>query len=637
MRNNKILLLPMIVILLASLALSGCFGKKSTPNYELVVSTEGQGTVTPSGNYNYDKVTKVTLEATPAENWEFSHWLGEVADRDSARTEVIVDKSKSVTAVFVASLGKPVQIESDEPLTFKQGISLDISNINVPAGTSVTVDDVTDKIELPSELKTAGTAVEITFDRDLDFSSGVELRLPINGQVDQKRTGIFHKVGDQWEYMPTTIEDGFAKATATSFSTYAVLDADVVENPEIIIKDAHIHMSTKTQGAQIMYSITNPDYPGDDYELYAAPLEFDLFFECHAVATAPNKISSEVIYFKYVDPEYVVIKVVDEDGSAVSDAGVWFMDGTDMTLTDHRGLAVQKITAEETIIYSELQGYHLEPGGAIGKKGDIVTFVAYPSSQESRSKKELTFNPAAFRDPDKLNPFASPAIREAVNWLIDREHIAFSIQKSQSLPMYTFVDPNSFDYKFNEAVLAKLERVYAYDVAKAREVIDQEMRALGAVWENNQWYYGGEAVELIFIIRSDDERKQIGDYIAEQFNSIGFQVSKEYMTAEEASPIWLMSDPADGKWHLYTGAWNANVGIPAQFQDLVLWQLYTPHQMPQPLWQAYDPEPELLDAAGKLYYRHYSSLLERRALYEKGLKLSLKDSVRIWLTADIIF
>ena len=183
--------------------------------------------------------------------------------------------------------------------------------------------------------------------------------------------------------------------------------------------------------------------------------------------------------------------------------------------------------------------------------------------------------------------------------------------------MYTFVDPNSFDYKFNEAVLAKLERVYAYDVAKAREVIDQEMRALGAVWENNQWYYGGEAVELIFIIRSDDERKQIGDYIAEQFNSIGFQVSKEYMTAEEASPIWLMSDPADGKWHLYTGAWNANVGIPAQFQDLVLWQLYTPHQMPQPLWQAYDPEPELLDALEN--YTIDITALYLNALSEKGL------------------
>ena len=578
MRNNKILLLPMIVILLASLALSGCFGKKSTPNYELVVSTEGQGTVTPSGNYNYDKVTKVTLEATPAENWEFSHWLGEVADRDSARTEVIVDKSKSVTAVFVASLGKPVQIESDEPLTFKQGISLDISNINVPAGTSVTVDDVTDKIELPSELKTAGTAVEITFDRDLDFSSGVELRLPINGQVD--RSGRVYSIrlaisGNTCRQLSRMV----LQSHSNSFSTYAVLDADVVENPEIIIKDAHIHMSTKTQGAQIMYSITNPDYPGDDYELYAAPLEFDLFFECHAVATAPNKISSEVIYFKYVDPEYVVIKVVDEDGSAVSDAGVWFMDGTDMTLTDHRGLAVQKITAEETIIYSELQGYHLEPGGAIGKKGDIVTFVAYPSSQESRSKKELTFNPAAFRDPDKLNPFASPAIREAVNWLIDREHIAFSIQKSQSLPMYTFVDPNSFDYKFNEAVLAKLERVYAYDVPKAREVIDQEMRALGAVWENNQWYYGGEAVELIFIIRSDDERKQIGDYIAEQFNSIGFQVSKEYMTAEEASPIWLMSDPADGNG-IYTQEPGMLTWESCPISRSGLWQLYTSPDAP---------------------------------------------------------
>ena len=43
------------------------------------------------------------------------------------------------------------------------------------------------------------------------------------------------------------------------------------------------------------------------------------------------------------------------------------------------------------------------------------------------SYNELTFNPSACDDTSKLNPFSVPRIREAMNWLVDREYIVAEI------------------------------------------------------------------------------------------------------------------------------------------------------------------------------------------------------------------
>lgn len=84
------------------------------------------------------------------------------------------------------------------------------------------------------------------------------------------------------------------------------------------------------------------------------------------------------------------------------------------------------------------------------------------------------------------------------------------------------------------------------------------MLKLGATLVNGKWYYKGEPVVLIGLIRPDDERMQIGDYFAAQLEDIGFTVDRQYRSAE-ASPIWLAGDPAQGQWHWYTGGWVASV------------------------------------------------------------------------------
>ncbi len=52
---------------------------------------------------------------------------------------------------------------------------------------------------------------------------------------------------------------------------------------------------------------------------------------------------------------------------------------------------------------------------------------------------ELTFNPAGnptFEGTGKLNPFSSMKIREAMNWLVDRDYINQEIYGGQAIPKW---------------------------------------------------------------------------------------------------------------------------------------------------------------------------------------------------------
>ena len=94
----------------------------------------------------------------------------------------------------------------------------------------------------------------------------------------------------------------------------------------------------------------------------------------------------------------------------------------------------------------------------------------------------------------------------------------------------------------------------------------------------------------------------------------------------------LNGDPRDGTWHLATNAWRA--GAYNALQSHILAQYYTPLVSQSPLVQAYNPAPELLDAARSLNEDDFASVEQRDEALEKGLRLSLKDSVRIWLVAQ---
>ncbi len=250
------------------------------------------------------------------------------------------------------------------------------------------------------------------------------------------------------------------------------------------------------------------------------------------------------------------------------------------------------------------------------------------------SYNELTFNPSgpAFKD-GRLNPFSVAAIREAMNWLVDRDYIAKEIFGGLAVPMWTHILPVFPDYARIADTMEAIKIKYAPDQKKAQSVISDEMKKLGAELTGGKWTYKGQPVTVSFLIRTEDQRRAIGDYVSKQLEDIGFTVDRQYKTAAEASPIWNSSDPAEGKWYIYTGGWintSINRDRAGDFDSF-----YTKRGGTSPLWQAYKPLPEFDKVAERLDNSDFKDIAERQQLMKQASELSLKDSARVWLTNQV--
>ncbi len=202
------------------------------------------------------------------------------------------------------------------------------------------------------------------------------------------------------------------------------------------------------------------------------------------------------------------------------------------------------------------------------------------------------------------------------------------------LPKLLPVITSMVDYSRYLAKVQALEAAYVYDPTKARQIITTEMQAMGAVLVNGKWHYNGSPITLIFLIRTEDVRKPIGNYVATQLESAGFIVDRQYKTRSEASPIWAQSDPAEGLFHIYTGGWISS-SISRDEGDNFRF-FYTPDGYPIPLWQAYTPSVEFAALADQLSFHTYADMAARQTAFERALELSLNDpgigSVHVWLT-----
>ncbi len=250
---------------------------------------------------------------------------------------------------------------------------------------------------------------------------------------------------------------------------------------------------------------------------------------------------------------------------------------------------------------------------------------------------ELTFNTAGpeFADADGFNPFAVPEIREAMNYLIDREHIADEIYGGLARPRYLPISTALPDYARLSGISRALELEYSYDPGLAEEIISSEMRDLGATMQDGVWHYDGEPVELIILIRNEDERLDIGDYIANQLEDIGFETERIYASAAEAGPLWTERHPDTGEFHVYTGGWITTAVVRDQADNFDFF--YTPRGLPFPLWQNYEPTEEFDQIADDLASRRFDTMEERADMFAEALRLSMEDSSRIWLvdTQDV--
>lgn len=344
---------------------------------------------------------------------------------------------------------------------------------------------------------------------------------------------------------------------------------------------------------------------------------------------APEVIEKTVVVTQEVVKTVEVTKevevVVTPEPVKVDRKGAW-MDTVIFVEEPSADAAVNRLEVGELDVYA----YSVSSPEIAAKVEASPNLDAYSSSG---SYNELTFNPSGPELANgALNPFAVPAIREAMNWLIDRNYIAQEIMGGMAMPRWTAFNIASSDYARLADVNRKLELKYAYNKEKAQEVISAEMEKLGATLVDGKWQYNGAPVTLIGLIRVEDERRDIGDYVANQLEDIGFTVTRDYKTGAEASPIWMRGNPADGLWNFYTGGWITTV-VPRNLADNFSF-FYTNRGLGVPLWQAYVNDPEFYELSERLENSDFKNMEERNQMMARALELSLQDSVRIWLVDE---
>ncbi|MEM2431894.1 MAG: ABC transporter substrate-binding protein [Candidatus Bathyarchaeia archaeon] len=281
------------------------------------------------------------------------------------------------------------------------------------------------------------------------------------------------------------------------------------------------------------------------------------------------------------------------------------------------------------------------------ERGDMDTWLYYLISPENVKKAEetpgikviktyggsiqLLVNP--LETTEGFNPFSIREIREALNWLIDRHFIVNEIYHGRGVPRWTMFRTVSPDYSRIIEFAKSLEAKYGYDFEKAKAQIFEALTKAGAEYKEGKWYYNGEPITINFLIRPEDERKDLGDYVADKLEEIGFTVNRIYKPARDAFLLWGAFEPSKrGEWHIYTAGW-ANTAITA-YDDDTPWFWYSPDNIP--LCQEYRGPPLLREAMDKLHAAEYKSIEERNELVKKISELALWDGVHVWVLDQLV-
>jgi len=84
-------------------------------------SPSNAGTITPgTGVHYFESDTELTITAIPLEGYVFAYWLGDVSDPASSTTQVHLNDSKAVVAVYEPVAVSPSN-DDEEPIRFGGG------------------------------------------------------------------------------------------------------------------------------------------------------------------------------------------------------------------------------------------------------------------------------------------------------------------------------------------------------------------------------------------------------------------------------------------------------------------------------------------------------------------------------------
>ncbi|MDK2783681.1 MAG: peptide/nickel transport system substrate-binding protein [Thermococcaceae archaeon] len=193
---------------------------------------------------------------------------------------------------------------------------------------------------------------------------------------------------------------------------------------------------------------------------------------------------------------------------------------------------------------------------------------------------DLVFNPV--HDPDNpyvitvgdkkyFNPFAVRKVRFGLQYLISRAHVTQNIFQGSAGAMYTPWVSSETGYEYIQSVVEAYDLSEQPDEAFALQLIEegmqeaaQELAKMGYKLEkvNGKWYFEGEPVKIVGIGRTEDERKDIALYFANEILAkAGIEAEAKIMDRRTASGMVYTADPSSYQWNFYTEGWVSSTNV----------------------------------------------------------------------------
>jgi len=242
---------------------------------------------------------------------------------------------------------------------------------------------------------------------------------------------------------------------------------------------------------------------------------------------------------------------------------------------------------------------------------------------------DIILNPAPYAE-DKLNPLSLKEVRLALNYIMNRDYVVNEIYKGYASPMVTFLSSYDPDYVTIYDIIAKYE--FGYNPELANTLVTAALTKAGATKVGGKWTYKGQPITLNFVIRIEDERREIGDTFASELEKLGFTVNRLYMPFSQAIDVIYGTDPKEHQWDLYTEGWGASApnkydyGMISQYG--APWFGYMPGWAEPTFWNYQNSTID--DLTQKIYNGQFKSKEERDQMYRKATEMIIQESIRIW-------
>ena len=243
-------------------------------------------------------------------------------------------------------------------------------------------------------------------------------------------------------------------------------------------------------------------------------------------------------------------------------------------------------------------------------------------------------NPAPAPDGE-LNPLSIKEVRQALQYIVNRPFISQEIYQGFAREMLTHVSPEDFDYLtvFETVRGAKIK----YDPQLAKDIVTRAMTDAGAEMRDGFWHYNDQRIDLKFIVRTEDERFDIGNTLRADLEQLGFSIIPIPQQFGPAIFTVYGTDPQLFQWHLYTEGWGR--GSPQRYDFSSINQMCAPWLGNMPGWQEVGfwqyEAPQIDEIGQRIFTGDFNGLEERNRLYAQATEACLDESVRLWVVTAV--